>query len=43
MPLLDVALATGFTSQSSFARAFRTAHGSSARDLRQENLRPTHH
>ncbi|WP_171174350.1 GlxA family transcriptional regulator [Ruegeria sp. HKCCD8929] len=36
MSLMDVALATGFTSQSSFARAFRTAHGLSARDLRQE-------
>lgn len=34
-PLLDVALATGFASQSSFARAFRTAHGCAARDLRQ--------
>ncbi|MBE1283962.1 MAG: helix-turn-helix domain-containing protein [Rhodobacteraceae bacterium] len=43
MPLMDVALATGFTSQSSFARAFRTAHGSSARDLRQDRVRPTHH
>jgi transcriptional regulator GlxA family with amidase domain len=36
LPLMDVAMATGFTSQSSFARAFRLAHGSSARDLRQE-------
>ncbi|MDP5215742.1 GlxA family transcriptional regulator [Ruegeria sp. 2205SS24-7] len=35
LPLLEVALATGFSSQSSFARAFRTAHGLSARDLRQ--------
>lgn len=43
MPLMDVALATGFTSQSSFARAFRTAHGLSARDLRQEQNQPTHH
>ncbi|SEJ57985.1 transcriptional regulator, AraC family with amidase-like domain [Cribrihabitans marinus] len=34
MPLMQVAMATGFTSQSSFARAFRTAHGLSARDLR---------
>jgi transcriptional regulator GlxA family with amidase domain len=42
-PLMDVAIATGFTSQSSFARAFRTAHGTSARDLRQDSLRPTHH
>ncbi|KIC13847.1 GlxA family transcriptional regulator [Leisingera sp. ANG-Vp] len=43
MPLMDVAIATGFTSQSSFARAFRTAHGTSARDLRQEQARPTAH
>ncbi|MFD0908864.1 GlxA family transcriptional regulator [Ruegeria arenilitoris] len=43
MPLMDVALATGFTSQSSFARAFRTAHGLSARDLRQDRTQPTHH
>ncbi len=41
--LMDVALATGFTSQSSFARAFRTAHGLSARDLRQDRTQPTHH
>lgn len=34
MALMDVALATGFASQSSFARAFRTAHGTSARALR---------
>ncbi len=34
MPLLDVALATGFASASSFARAFRAAHGTSARALR---------
>ncbi|TMV08906.1 GlxA family transcriptional regulator [Ruegeria sediminis] len=43
LPLMDVALATGFTSQSSFARAFRTAHGLSARDLRQVRAQPTHH
>ncbi|UWR05885.1 GlxA family transcriptional regulator [Ruegeria sp. B32] len=43
MALMDVALATGFTSQSSFARAFRTAHGLSARDLRQDRTQPTHH
>ncbi|UWQ92524.1 GlxA family transcriptional regulator [Aliisedimentitalea scapharcae] len=42
-PLMDVAIATGFTSQSSFARAFRTAHGTSARDLRLENQRTTLH
>lgn len=35
IPLTDVALATGFTSQSAFARAFRKAHGHSARDLRR--------
>ncbi|MCR9127267.1 MAG: GlxA family transcriptional regulator [Rhodobacteraceae bacterium] len=33
-PLHDVALATGFASQSSFARAFRQAFGTSARALR---------
>ncbi len=43
MPLMEVALATGFTSQSSFARAFRTTHGLSARDLRQDRRQPTHH
>ncbi len=36
LPLMEVAEATGFASQSSFARAFRTAHGVSARDLRQQ-------
>lgn len=35
MSLTDVALATGFASQSSFARAFRAAHGRAARDLRR--------
>lgn len=34
MPLQDVALATGFSSQSSFARAFKTAHGRAARSFR---------
>ena len=43
LPLMDVALATGFASQSSFARAFRTAHGLTARDLRQDRTQPTHH
>ncbi|MEX0276568.1 MAG: GlxA family transcriptional regulator [Ruegeria sp.] len=43
MSLMDVATATGFASQSSFARAFRTAHGLSARDLRQERSLPTRH
>ncbi len=33
-PLLDVALATGFASAASFARAFHAAHGRSARSLR---------
>ena len=42
LPLMDVALATGFASQSSFARAFRTAHGQSARDLRFERTHPAH-
>lgn len=36
-PLMDIAGATGFTSQSSFARAFRTVHGLSARDLRHHS------
>lgn len=35
MALMDVALATGFGSQASFARAFRAAHGQSARALRK--------
>lgn len=35
IPLLDVALATGFTSAASFARAFQAAHGCSARAMRQ--------
>ncbi len=36
LSLMEIAMATGFTSQSSFARAFRTAHGMAARDLRQQ-------
>ncbi len=40
LPLMEVAEATGFGSQSSFARAFRTAHGISARALRQDSPRP---
>ncbi len=39
MPLLDIALATGFASQSSFSRAFRAAHGASARHLRRDGGR----
>jgi len=35
--LTDIALATGFSSQSSFARAFRRAHGCAARDLRTQS------
>jgi len=35
MPLMEVALATRFSSAASFARAFRAAHGSSARALRR--------
>ena len=34
-PLQEIALATGFASQSSFSRAFRTAHDNSARALRR--------
>lgn len=40
MALMDVGLATGFASQSSFARAFRTAFGVSARSLRRATLSP---
>jgi len=36
-PLTEIALATGFASQSSFARAFRAAHGTAARSLRNQN------
>ena len=35
LPLTEVALACGYTSQSTFARAFRNAHGASARALRR--------
>jgi transcriptional regulator GlxA family with amidase domain len=35
LPLTDIALACGFASQSSFARAFRSAHKTSARALRK--------
>jgi transcriptional regulator GlxA family with amidase domain len=35
LPLFDIALATGFASQSSFSRAFRQAYGQAARDLRK--------
>lgn len=38
LPLMDVALAAGFSSQSSFARAFRAAHGQSARALRRRQF-----
>jgi len=34
MPVIDIALATGFGSAASFSRAFRAAHGTSARTLR---------
>ncbi|EAQ47455.1 transcriptional regulator, AraC family protein [Roseobacter sp. MED193] len=40
LSLMEVALATGFTSPSSFARAFRVAHGTSARELRQNRNTP---
>ena len=43
LPLMDVALATGYTSQSSFARAFRSVHGLSARKLRQDRTQPVRH
>ncbi|MCV2893020.1 GlxA family transcriptional regulator [Lentibacter sp. XHP0401] len=36
LPVQDIALATGFASQASFARAFRKAHGRSVRTLRQK-------
>ncbi len=35
LPIGDIALATGFASPSSFARAFKAAHHQSARDLRR--------
>lgn len=35
LSVLDIALATGFSSAASFARAFLAAHGQSARSLRQ--------
>ncbi|WP_424984636.1 GlxA family transcriptional regulator [Microbulbifer sp. S227A] len=35
MPLLDVALATGFGSAATFARAFQATHGCSARAIRR--------
>ncbi|MFS4582517.1 GlxA family transcriptional regulator [Phaeobacter sp. C3_T13_0] len=38
LPIMEVALATGFASQSSFARAFRLAHSTSARELRQLSM-----
>ncbi len=38
LPILDIALATGFASQSSFARAFRQAKGISARALRKRRV-----
>lgn len=39
-PIQDIALATGFASQSSFARAFRAAKGISARALRKQHTHP---
>ncbi len=36
LPVRDIALATGFSSPTSFARAFRAAHGTSVRALRSE-------
>lgn len=40
LPILDIALATGFGSQSSFARAFQSAKGTSARALRKQRKAP---
>ncbi|MDU8927102.1 helix-turn-helix domain-containing protein [Alisedimentitalea sp. MJ-SS2] len=37
-PVQEIAFATGFSSQSSLSRAFRSAHGSSIRALRQQQL-----
>lgn len=37
LPVQDIALATGFASQASFARAFRAAHGLSVRGLRGQS------
>lgn len=34
LPVRDIAVATGFASQSAFARAFRTRHGVSVREVR---------
>ena len=39
LPTRDIALATGFNSPASFARAFRTAYGTSTRTLRQSIAR----
>lgn len=39
MPVQEIALTTGFASQSSFARAFRLRFGQSVRDLRQAQAR----
>ncbi len=39
-PVLDIALATGFSSDASFSRAFRAAFGQSARTLRKARTRP---
>lgn len=35
LPLTEVALACGYTAQATFARAFRAAHGASAREMRR--------
>lgn len=41
VPVLDVALATGFSSAASFSRAFRAAFGNSAQAVRRVRLRPS--
>ena len=40
MPARDIALATGFSSPASFARAFRAAYATSTRALRKSRTTP---
>jgi len=37
LPVRDIALATGFNAPATFARAFKSAHGQSVRDLRAQS------
>ncbi len=37
LPVLDIAIATGFSSPASFARAFKSRHGHSVRDCRRKH------